>query len=136
VEARPVFSSSEHTPWLSTGILAPVDLDIWIEPVAENADRVWAGLAAFGAPLHALGIDKSDLTSRDVVAQLGLPPNRIDLLTGLSGLTFDAAWPNRIEATVDGVRVPVIGLNDLKANKLASGRGKDLSDLRGIDGKT
>jgi len=71
----------------------------------------------------------------DVVAQFGLPPNRIDILTGVSGLHFEAAWKNRIEETLEAVRVPVLGLDDLLRNKCATGRNKDLADISGLLGK-
>lgn len=112
-----------------------VDIDIWIEPTLDNAGRVWSALAAFGAPLEALGIDVNDFTRADVVAQFGLPPNRIDLLTGLTGVTFDDAWTTRVEAAVEGVRVPVIGLDALRQNKQATGREKDRADVKGLEGR-
>ena len=114
---------------------ATVDIDIWIEPSAENAERVWRALAAFGAPLDDLDIDQHDFTRPDVVAQLGLPPNRIDILTGVSGLTFEGAWTRRVEAPVEGVTVPVLGIDDLVTNKKASGREKDRADIRGLEGR-
>jgi hypothetical protein len=114
---------------------ATVDIDIWVEANAENAERVWRALAAFGAPMEALDIDRRDFTRPDVVAQLGLPPNRIDVLTGVSGLTFEDAWSRRVEASVEGVTVPVLGLEDLVANKMASGREKDRADVRGLEGR-
>jgi hypothetical protein len=95
---------------------ATVDIDIWVEPSAENADRVWRALAAFGAPLSDLDIARQDFARPDVVAQFGLPPNRIDILTGVSGLTFGRAWSRRIEAPVEGVTVPVLGIEDLVAS--------------------
>lgn len=113
-----------------------VDIDIWIEPSAENADRVWRALAAFGAPLGDLGLDRRDFMRPDVVAQLGLPPNRIDILTGVSGLTFERAWSRRVEAPVEGVTVPVLGVEDLVTNKMASGREKDRADVRGLEGRS
>jgi predicted nucleotidyltransferase len=136
---------TEHTRFLVVGAhalavhgypRATVDIDIWIEPSAENADRVWRALAAFGAPLDNLDIARQDFTRPDVVAQLGLPPNRIDILTGVSGLTFEAAWNRRVEAQVEGVTVPVLGIEDLIANKAASGRDKDRADIRGLQGRS
>ena len=115
---------------------ATVDIDIWIDPTPENARRVWGALAEFGAPLGELEVREDDLVRPDIVAQFGLPPNRIDILTGVSGLTFADAWPNRVEAEVEGLRVPVLGRNDLRANKLASGRDKDRVDIKGLDGKS
>ncbi|MCI0434608.1 MAG: hypothetical protein L0271_13355 [Gemmatimonadetes bacterium] len=113
-----------------------MDIDIWIDPSPVNAERVWNALAAFGAPLEDLGIVVQDLTRTDVVAQFGLPPNRIDILTGVSGLTFDEAWATRIEEPVEGVRVPVIGLDELLKNKRASGRDKDRADVKGLEGRS
>lgn len=115
---------------------ATVDLDIWIDPSPDNAGRVWSALAAFGAPLDALGIDVRDLTRADVVAQFGLPPNRIDILTGVTGVTFEDAWTTRLEAAVEGVRVPVIGRHALLQNKAATGRDKDRADVKGLEGRS
>jgi hypothetical protein len=111
---------------------ATVDLDVWTEPTPENAHRVWLALAAFGARLDTLGIAESDFTRQDVVAQFGLPPNRIDILTGVSGLTFAEAWPGRVEAEIEGMRVPFLGRDALIKNKRASGRKKDLGDVESL----
>lgn len=115
---------------------ATVDLDVWIDRSPENARRVWDALAEFGAPLADLGITEVDFTRPDIVAQFGLPPNRIDILTGVSGLTFDHAWPNRIEAVLEGVLVPVLGRKDLVANKRATGRDRDRADVKALEGKS
>ena len=111
---------------------ATVDLDIWIEATPENAKRVWAALAAFGAPLHTLQIAESDFSRPDVVVQVGLPPYRIDILTGVSGLTFAEAWEDRVEDRFAGVPVPFIGRAALIRNKRASGRTKDIADLEAL----
>jgi hypothetical protein len=112
---------------------ATVDLDIWIDATPENAHRVWRAVADFGAPLADLDIEESDLLRADLVAQFGLPPNRIDILTGVSGLTFAQAWENRIEGTLEGVVVPVLSLSDLRDNKRAAGRERDRADLKGLE---
>jgi hypothetical protein len=109
------------------------DLDIWIDPERDNAERVWRGLAAFGAPLEDLGITREDLSRPGIVIQLGLPPNRIDLLTSISGVPeFEAAWAERVEHGFGGRRVPFIGRATLIRNKRESGRRKDLADLEAI----
>lgn len=108
------------------------DLDIWIDPSPENVERVWSALGAFGAPTDALGIQQADLTQPDIVAQFGLPPYRIDLLTGVSGVTFDEAWPKRVEELFEGVRAPFIGRDELIRNKRATGRTRDLADLESL----
>jgi hypothetical protein len=103
------------------------DLDLWVRPTPENADRVLEALRRFGAPLFDL--TREDLTSAEVVFQIGLPPSRIDLLTSVTGLAFDDAWRNRITITVGTLAIPVLGRADFVANKRATGRDKDLSDL-------
>ena len=76
---------------------ATVDLDIWVDPTPDNAKRIWTALAAFGAPLDALRVQEADFLRPDTVVQFGLPPYRIDILTGVSGVTFREAWIDRIE---------------------------------------
>ena len=111
---------------------ATVDLDVWVDPSPENAKLVWAALAAFGAPLRSLGILESDFARPDMVAQIGLPPWRIDIMTGISGVTFEEAWGDRVESEFDGVRVPFIGRAAYIRNKRASGRLKDLADIESL----
>jgi hypothetical protein len=106
------------------------DLDIWVQANLETAPKVVQALRAFGAPMEE--IDESDFSEPRIVFQIGVPPGRIDILTLVSGLTFDQAWPNRILLEVDDVAIPVIGLDDLIANKRSSGRPKDLADLHGL----
>ncbi len=109
------------------------DLDVWIERSAENADRVWRALAAFGAPLETSEVRRTDLELPNVVVQLGLPPNRIDLMTGISGIAdFSEAWSRRAEGPIRGQRVPFLCRADLIANKLATGRPKDLADVAAL----
>ena len=109
---------------------ATQDLDVWVEASADNARRVMAALEAFGAPLRAHGITGADFEVEGSVYQLGLPPSRIDLLTSLSGVDFEPAWGARVEARLGRFEVPFIGPESQLANKLASGRDKDLVDAR------
>ena len=111
---------------------ATVDLDVWIDRTPGNTRRVWRALAEFGAPVNDLGIKEQDLQQPDVVIQLGLPPLRIDLLTSVSGITFDEAWPDRVETDFEGVGVPFLGRAALIRNKRATGRLKDLADLESL----
>lgn len=103
------------------------DLDIWVDATATNASRVLAALENFGAPLFDL--TKQDLGKPGTIFQIGLPPNRIDLLTSISGVTFRQAWSGRLELRIEGLCVPVLGRAEFIVNKRASGRPKDLSDL-------
>ncbi len=102
------------------------NLDVWVRPTTDNAERVLRALRLFGAPL--LDLTRDDLLRPDTVFQIGVAPTRIDLLTGVSGLTFDEAWPSRISVTLEGLPVPVIGFDELLRNKEASGRPQDLAD--------
>jgi hypothetical protein len=113
------------------------DLDLWVEPEPANAERVWRALAAFGAPLASLGIRPDDLRQPDSVVQIGLPPNRIDILTGITGVPdFDTAWRDRVIATVRERQVPFLGRAALLANKRATGRLKDLADVEALEGRS
>ncbi len=104
------------------------DLDVFIANDAENARRVYGALARFGAPLDNVVSD--DFTSDDIIFQMGVPPRRIDVITSIDGVSFDAAWKQRVEHDVeDGLRVPVIGRAAFLANKRATGRAKDLGDV-------
>lgn len=107
------------------------DLDIWVRPSSDNADKVWAALARFGAPLSAL--KKQDLTTPGIVFQIGVEPVRIDILTAIDGVDFDGAWTRRIVVDVDGQSVPLLGKDDLIRNKRAAGRPQDLADVAALE---
>jgi hypothetical protein len=105
------------------------DMDIWIARHAQNAGRIVAALDAFGFGA-ATGASAEMFLLPDKVIRMGNPPLRIELLTGISGVDFAACFARRIVAVLDGIPVNLISLNDLKANKAASGRAKDLNDLK------
>ena len=109
------------------------DLDIWIKPAPDNAKRVWSALQSFGAPIKALDISVSDLATLGMVVQIGLPPRRIDLLTDISGVTFEKAWQDRVLHEIEGLTIPFIGREVLLQNKKASGRPKDLVDVATLE---
>lgn len=114
---------------------ATQDLDIWIGASTDNATRAFRAFTKFGAPLEELGVSEADLVRPGTVIQLGLPPNRIDILTSLSGLEdFDRAWRQRMETVAHGRTLPFIARDDLIANKRATGRTKDLADLEALGG--
>jgi len=102
------------------------DLDLLVRPTAENADRVLRALSEFG--FGKLGIEVADLCSPGMVVQLGVKPNRIDLLTAISGVSFDEAWDTRSEAKLDGISTQFIGRAALLRNKEQTGRARDLGD--------
>lgn len=110
------------------------DLDIWIAPQPDNAERVWRALVAFGAPVESIGVRVEDLATEGMVVQIGLAPRRVDLLTSLTGATFREAWEERVEHEIDGLRVPFLGRSTLLKNKRAVGRPQDLADVAALEG--
>ena len=108
------------------------DLDVWIAPEPGNADRAWSALVRFGAPLASLGITRADFGKPDQVVQVGLPPRRIDILTSISGVSFEEAWSDRVTHETEGLAVPFLGRSTLVRNKRASGRAKDRADLEAL----
>ncbi len=107
-------------------------LDLWVRPTPSNAERDWAALRAFGAPLHDLTPD--DLAMPGIVFQIGLPPCRIDILTEISGVDFDPAFRRRMTLEVEGRALPFLSRDDLIANKRAAGRPKDLAEVIDLEG--
>ena len=107
---------------------ATKDLDLFVRSDEENSKAIYQALAAFGAPLG--GMCPADF--RDgTVFQMGQPPERVDILQRIDGITFDEAWEHRIEGQIDGeVPTAVISKEDLIRNKLASGRDQDLLDVK------
>lgn len=108
------------------------DLDVWVWAGAENAERLLTALHDFG--FESVDLVADDFTQPDRVVQLGYPPVRIDLLTSIDGVDFQACFDRRVEVVVDGLHVPFIGLADLRRNKAASGRPQDIADLAALDG--
>jgi hypothetical protein len=107
------------------------DLDVWIDATPQNAPRVMQALAAFGAPLAE--ITQADFARPGVVYQIGIPPGRIDIITELTGLTFEEAWRDRIRRPFGELEVDFIDRASFLRNKRATGRLKDLSDIEGMD---
>src|SRR5687767_11767090 len=104
------------------------DIDLLVRPSRQNAARVEAALLEFGAPLAAHGVGQADFASAGTVYQMGLPPRRIDILTEITGVSFDEAWASRVAADLDGRTVGVLGRETFLKNKLATGRPEDLAD--------
>ena len=103
------------------------DLDILIRTGEPNVERVLTAMDQFG--FGSLGLGKRDLAAAGTVIQLGVQPNRIDLLTSITGVSFEAIWIGRTPGTLDGVPVQFIGREELIKNKEATGRAKDLGDV-------
>jgi hypothetical protein len=103
------------------------DIDFLIRTSPANVQRFLTVLDAFG--FGSVGITEADLLLAGRIVQLGQPPNRIDILTSISGIDFDSAWESRVQVVMDDQPVSVLGWNDLLRNKRASGRQKDLADV-------
>jgi hypothetical protein len=106
------------------------DLDIWLNPTEANAQRVLRAITDFG--FGSFNLTVADLTKEGNVIQFGQPPLRIDLLTAIDGVTFDACYANRKEVTFDGLAMNFIGYHDLVTNKKATGRHRDLDDVENM----
>ena len=103
------------------------NLDIWVRPEPDNFARLIKALDAFG--FAALGVSAEDFMAPEAMVQLGYPPARIDLLTSIDGVTFDNCFAHRLDVMIGGTLLPVISIDDLIRNKLATGRAKDLVDV-------
>jgi hypothetical protein len=107
------------------------DLDLLVDPSEANARRLGSALTEFG--FIATGKAWRRLTKPYQILTLGVEPVRIDVLTSISGVSFRAVWKGHgVVSTLAG-KIPVIGLMELRANKLATGRPQDLADVAQLD---
>ena len=113
-------------------IRATVDLDIWILPEKANAQKVYAALGEFGAPISDINPD--DFAAEGIIFQIGVAPCRIDIITKISGVNYSEAVERAVLKEINGIPVRVISKEDLIANKKASGRTKDLADVEALEG--
>jgi len=104
------------------------DVDFFVRPTRDNAERVLGVLSDFG--LGDVGLTADDFTVSEKIVQLGYPPNRIDLLTSISGVTFDEVWSSRMRGNLGEHAVDFIGWDALIRNKRASDRDKDRLDVK------
>ena len=108
------------------------DLDVWVWIDPTNAERVVGALEDFG--FGGLGLEAADFEDPDVVVQLGREPQRIDILTFATGLVFEEAYEHRVTVQIGGVAVPFVSVDDLRTNKLATGRLRDRADAAELPG--
>ena len=109
---------------------ATVDMDVWVRSSRPNAEALVRALRAFGFDLPELTADL--FLSPRALVRFGIPPFRIEVMTAIDGVTYDDCRPRAMTVDIDGIAVPVIALDDLKANKQAAGRHKDLADLENL----
>ena len=113
---------------------ATADLALFIDRAAANVARLARALAAFGFPSLAEEADRFTKPRR--MASLGSPPLRIDIMNHIDGVSFARAWAGRLRATMGDHPVSFLGLRELRANKRAAGRPKDLADVALLDEMT
>lgn len=109
---------------------ATIDLDVWVRPEQANARSVIAALREFGFETTRLAEEL--FIKPESIVRFGLPPFRIEIMTAIDGVQFDPCHRRAVTFDVDGVSVPVISLADLRINKRAAGRHKDLNDLENL----
>lgn len=107
------------------------DIDFFVEKSPENAKRIVAAVHDFFGPLP--GVTEESYLDDSRMSQFGVPPFRIDILVSILGVDFTDAWPRREMLSLGGTPVPFISLEDLVANKLATGRHKDLGDIEALE---
>jgi hypothetical protein len=112
-------------------VRATKDLDVWIRPALDNAERVLGALADFGAPLQDLTVD--DLSKPGLIFQIGVEPIGIDIITAIDGVTFPDAWAQRVSARFSDQQVAVLSREHLLTNKRAAGREQDLLDVKWLE---
>ncbi len=103
------------------------DMDIWIEMSKPNSKKILATFRDFGMPNEA--ISESLFLEQNKVIRMGVPPVRLEVITSASGVDFNECYSNREVIEIDGIPINFISLQDLKKNKHAAGRYKDLEHL-------
>ena len=106
------------------------DLDIWIDISERNAAKMVQVIDDFG--FATLGLEKEDFLQKGYITQIGYPPLRIDILNDIDGVVFKEAYKNKLVIDIEGIEVNYIGYNDLILNKEASGRNKDITDIKSL----
>jgi hypothetical protein len=102
------------------------DVDFLVRPSEHNAERIMEAIRAFG--MDSLSLSARDFSSPGKVVQLGFEPNRIDIMTSITGVSFEDAWDSRVAGVLEGIPICFIGRQALLRNKEATGRPKDRVD--------
>jgi hypothetical protein len=119
-------------PWDIYGYArATADIDIWIAVNPSNASKVTQVIREFG--FNAESVSEDLFLQPNKVIRMGVPPFRIEVLTTISGVSFDECYAERTIDVIDTIEISIISLEHLKVNKKASGRLKDLADLEYLE---
>ncbi|MCA9647982.1 MAG: hypothetical protein H6718_08485 [Polyangiaceae bacterium] len=116
-------------------VRATDDLDVFVRPNDANSRRVFDALTAFGAPLSAHGVTPDHFAVEGDAYRFGVAPLKVEVLSQISGVTFDEASAESQYFEVGGCRIPYIGRSALIRNKRAAGRHKDLADVEALEGQ-
>jgi hypothetical protein len=114
-------------------VRATDDMDLFVRPAPENSQRVFAALEAFGAPLRAHGVTPGHFAIEGPAYRFGIAPLKIEVLTKISGVSFDEALHGSKTFELESYRIPYIGKSALIANKKSAGRHKDLADVEELE---
>jgi len=109
------------------------DIDIWVKPDIINSKKLYNALVRFGAPLSQIQID--EFSTEGVIFQIGVIPRRIDIITKIDGITYEEADEDKIIVEIEDLKIPVISLEKLIRNKIATGREKDQLDIKTLTKK-
>jgi len=104
------------------------DMDIWIKPNEKNSKKVYKALAQFGAPINEIRED--EFSQPGLIFQIGVVPRRIDIITKIDAVEFGEADSDKIFVDIDDLKIPVLSIDKLIKNKMATGREKDLLDAK------
>jgi hypothetical protein len=114
-------------------VRATDDMDIFVRPSKQNSQRVYTALQAFGAPLRAHGVESEHFANEGDAYRFGIAPLKIEVLTKISGVSFDEALRGSKTFELEGYQIPYIGKAALIANKRSAGRHKHLADVEELE---
>lgn len=106
------------------------DMNIWIEPTIKNAKKVYEALREFGVPLK--GISVEDFTNSNLVYQIGVEPIRVDIMMNIPNIKFSYAWKRKTTASFNGIKINIIGINELLKSKEKTKRDYDIKDIENL----
>ncbi|MCK4909642.1 MAG: nucleotidyltransferase [Planctomycetes bacterium] len=106
------------------------DIDVWVETSPENSEKIYRSLSEFNAPLSEATI--KTFCEKGIIFQIGVPPRRIDIITGIDGVDFKQAYQARQNIEIEGIEIPFLSKEDLIKNKESTGRDKDKLDAKNL----
>ena len=107
------------------------DFDIWVEASNENSKKILSSLTQFGAPI--VDLTEETFAEKGIVFQIGVAPRRIDLITHIDGVDFNEAYTSKESIDIEELKLPFISKENLIKNKKATGRDKDILDVKYLE---